>query len=51
MQFGQAKSVSIVDNNSVGVWYVQAGFNDGGANKNVSLIIDEIKHVFFEFVL
>lgn len=51
MQFGQTKPVGVVNNDSVGVWYVQAGFDDGGAHKNVSLIVNEIKHVFFEFIL
>src|SRR5262249_26472456 len=51
VQVGQAVSVSLVDENRVGIWDIEAAFDNGRGQQNVELMIDEIQHYAFQTVL
>ena len=44
MQLGQAEPVGIFNNQGIGVWNVQAGFNDGGAYQNLDFALGHGLH-------
>ena len=51
VQLGQAKLVGARHDDGVGGWYVNAGFNDGGAQQQVVALGDEVFHHALQFAL
>ena len=51
IKFSEAETVSAIDQDRVGTRNVEAVFDDGGRNENVSFIADEFQHHAFEFFL
>ena len=51
MQFAQAKAMCIVDDHCVGSRDVDATFDDGGRNQNVSFAAHESSHDLLEFAI
>jgi hypothetical protein len=39
VQLGKAESVRVFDDESVGVWNVQTGFNDGGTHEHLNVTV------------
>ena len=42
MQLRKPQTVCVIHDQSIGVWHVHTGFDDGGADQNVDLTRDHI---------
>src|SRR4051812_4619319 len=51
VQLRQSELVGTIDDNGVGSRYVDAGFNDGGAEQDIEALLVEIAHGHFKFAL
>ena len=51
VQLRQAELVGAIDDNSVGMWIVDAGLDDGRAEQQVVLLLGEFTHHALEFTL
>ena len=50
IKIGQTKPVSAIDDDRVGVWDVEAAFDNCGANKHIDFPGNESRHDGFEFI-
>ncbi len=51
VQFAQAESVGVVDEDRVGIGNIQAAFDDRRADQDVRLVADELQHHIFQLPL
>ena len=50
IQIGQAETIRAINDNGVGIWNVQAAFDDGGADQDIDFSHDKAMHYRFQFV-
>jgi len=51
MQLSQTEPIGAMDQDGIGVWHVDAGFNDGGTEQEIDSLLVEIAHDLFQFPL
>ena len=49
MQVTQTKVLSLIDNNSIGIRYVDSTLNNGGGNQHIIIIIDKTEDNLLQF--
>jgi len=47
IQIRQTETIGAIDDNRVGVWNIQAAFDDGGADQNIDFSADRSMHHHF----
>src|SRR5439155_22628953 len=50
IQIGQAETIRAINDNGVGIWNVQAAFDDGGADQHIDVSHDKAMHHRFQFI-
>src|SRR5438067_5734942 len=50
IQIGQAETIRPINDNGVGIWNVQAAFDDGGADQHIDVSHDKAMHHRFQFI-
>ena len=46
----QTETIRAINDNGVGIWNIQAAFDDGGADQNVDFSADKTMHHRFQFI-